>query len=487
MELISQFKTPLDQEETALLTKAYDLARQAHQHQKRFSGEPYFIHPLATAEILIRLNLDPEVIAAGLLHDVIEDAGIAPEKIEKEFGRNIRLLVEGVSKVSKLRLRQYSKNEFVENLRHFFLVVAKDARVVFVKLADRLHNMRTLEYVPKHKRERIARETLEIYAPLADRLGIGEIKGELEDLAFPYVYPKEYQWIKKEAAPYYQTAKDRLEVIQQQLRQRIKQESIDFTLQARTKHLYSLYRKLLLWDKDFSKIYDIIALRVIVNSVENCYAVLGIVHQMWKPLLGRIKDYIAQPKANGYQSLHTTVIGNGGCIFEIQIRTEEMHQVAERGLAAHWNYAEAKRSAKNDRLLKSGVNPAQEKINWVNTLLGWEEGEDPSEFLDAVKNDLLNKRIFVFTPEGDVINLPINATPVDFAYAIHGEIGDCCAGAKIDGKMSPLSAKLENGQLVEIIKGKNKKPNPDWLDFVVTVGAKRKIRQYIRRKRTTSF
>lgn len=483
-QLLNLFPCGLKSWEKDLITRAYNFSREAHGEQKRYSGEPYFVHPVATAEILINLEQGPEVIAAGLLHDVVEDAGVSLDDLEKEFGKGVRLLVEGVSKVGALRLKQEQgsgNKEFIENLRHFFLVVAKDARVVFVKLADRLHNMRTLKYVPEHKQARIAKETMEIYAPLADRLGMGELKGELEDLSFFYLYPKEFAWLELESKKNFRGFKQKLPSIKKALSQVLRQANITFEIQARAKHWYSLYRKVSLNNNDFSRIYDIVALRVVVGTVEDCYGALGVIHHNWKPLLGRIKDYISQPKANGYQSLHTTIFGPFGQIVEVQIRTKEMHQQAEQGLAAHWHYSQIKSSSKASKdTLRNGVNAPREKINWVRTLLGWDrEIGDDDQFLDNLKHDLLNERIFVFTPKGDVVDLPVGATPVDFAYALHSHIGDACSGAKIDGKMIPLSTKLKNGQIVEVVKGKRKKPSRSWLEFVVTVEAKRRIRRLV--------
>jgi len=487
-QLLSLFPCDLKDWEKDLIVKAYQFSQQAHERHKRYSGEPYFVHPVAAAEILISLGQGPEVVVAGLLHDTIEDADVAPDVLEKEFGRGVRRLVEGVSNVSALRLRRSqggsgAEAEFIDNLRHFFLVVARDARVELVKLADRLHNMRTLKYVPEHKQARIARETMEVYAPLADRLGMGQLKGELEDLSFFYLEPEKFAWLELEVNKHFRGFKRKLPEIKRQISRVLKQSSVEYTLQARAKHWYSLYCKLAVCGNDFNRIHDIVALRVIVGSVEDCYTVLGIIHAHWKPLLGTIKDYISQPKTNGYQSLHTTVFGPLGQIVEIQIRTKEMHEKAENGLASHWYYSQAKVSGLVSKTqLEKGLTAPKEKISWVNILLGWQkQAEENQEFFDGLKNDLLNKRIFVFTPEGDVVDLPIGATPVDFAYALHSQLGDLCSEAKIDGKMSPLSSKLQNGQIVEIIKGKRKQPSQGWLDFVITVEAKRKIRASVKR------
>lgn len=481
-DLLAQFKRHLNLEESQLIIHAYEVAAGAHAGQTRYNGEPYLAHPVATAEILIGLDLDPEVVAAGLLHDVPDDTAVTIETIEQEFGSSIARMVKGVGNVGNLRLPRHSQEEFVENLRHFFLVLAADVRVVYIKLADRLHNMRTLQFTPPEVQQRLSHETLEIFAPLANRLGIGGIKGELEDLAFPYVYPEEYAWVKSQSQKYLEGAEKVLPEIENEISELLRKSNIKYSLQLRIKHLYSLYKKLLLWERDFSKIYDLVAVRIIVDSVADCYEVLGLINNRWSPLPGKIKDYIARPKANGYQSLHTTVVGPHGKVFEIQIRTWEMHATAEQGLAAHWNYSEAKMSKDTSAgALSVGITAPAHRLDWVNSLLQFQkEVQDPKDFLEGLEKDILNNRIYVFTPAGDVVDLPVGATPLDFAYSIHTDLGDYCSGAKVNGKMSSLTTKLENGQIVEIAKGKKVAAKKDWLNSVVTIVAKRNIRKYMR-------
>ncbi len=483
-QLLEQVKSYNPKADTALIKRAYHFAKEAHEGQKRFSGEPYFSHPLATARGLAGLKLDAVTIAAGLLHDVPEDTPLTLEDVEKEFGKELAFLVGGITKIGRIKLKGSREEEFLENLRRLFLVMAKDLRVVFIKLCDRLHNMQTLQYVPQHKQKRIARETLEVYAPLADRLGIGEIKGELEDLAFPYVYPEDYRWVKKISAPRREDFDKYVPAAKRALKRALDKEGIEAEIQGRAKHLYSLYRKLLLKDRDIANIYDLVALRVVVEDVEACYAVLGSIHHHWKPLLGLIKDYIAQPKPNGYQSLHTTIFGPEGKIIEIQVRSREMHEASEYGAAAHWQYARRKKLAKSEDHLDANGGIPEEKLAWVRRLVSWQqEIENPEEFKKTLKLDVFAKRIFVFTPKGDVVDLPAGATPIDFAYEIHSEIGDGCVGAKVGGKMVGLDTKLQNGDIVEIVVSKKSRgPKRDWLGIAVTAEAKRKIRQGIKRR-----
>lgn len=459
----------LDQE---LIRRAYDFGEKAHKGQLRKSGEPYFNHCLETAKFLYDWGLDSVTIAAGLLHDTLEDTNITPAELKNEFGEKTFLLVEGISKIGQLKLKNSAspKNKFVENLRKMFLVMSKDVRVVFIKLADRLHNMLTIEYLPEDKQKRIARETLEIFAPLAERLGMGRLKGDLEDLCFAVLYPEEYQETKGLMKGQLQNVEKTLQEIEKTLRKKMEQEKIEvIDMHHRVKRFYSLYCKLRLKDSKIEKIYDLVALRVIVKKKEDCYAALGAVHSFWKPLIGRIKDYIAQPKPNGYQSLHTTVFGPEGYIVEIQIRTRKMHEEAEYGLVAHWHY---KSLPKIDTL-------ANEQIKWVKRLATWQKQVlDDKEFLRDLKTDVFNKRIFVFTPKGDCIDLPLGATPIDFAYQIHTELGDSCNGAEVDGKWVSLNYELQNGQVVKIISSKQQKnPRRDWLEFVKTSKAKSRIKQ----------
>jgi len=458
-----------------LIKRAYNLAEKAHRDQKRLSGEPYLIHCQETAKTLAKMKLDSQTVAAGLLHDIVDDTPITLKQIEKEFGSNIAFLIKGVSKLGKLKYR--GQIRYVENLRRMFLAMAEDIRVVLIKLADRLHNMQTLQALPEEKQIRIARETLEIYAPLANRLGIGEIKGQLEDLAFPYVYPKEFAWLIKTLPEKYQAREEYLKKVKPVLEKELKSAQLEpLEIQTRAKHHFSLYKKLCRYEMNWEKIYDLVAMRIIVKTIPDCYAALGVIHKNWKPLPGRIKDYIAVPKPNGYQSLHTTVFCLEGKITEFQIRTPKMHQEAEYGIAAHWAYTEADKP-------KQGVLVNSPQLAWINQLREWQKEvkASPDEFLESLKIDFFKDRIFVFTPKGDVIDLPEGATPVDFAYQIHTDIGHSCAEAKIDGKLSPLHQPLENGQVVEIVTKKEKKPNPDWLRFVKTTQAKSKIRAFLKK------
>lgn len=478
----------LNKQGEAFLNKAWEFAKNAHKDQKRFSGDPYVTHPLETALILADWKLDLTTVIAGLLHDVVEDAGVTLEEIKSLFGEDVSSLVNGVTRVSKIKLRGSKEEEFVENLRKMFLSMARDLRVVFIKLADRLHNMRTLWALPPDRQKKIATETLEIYAPLAERLGMGEVKGTLEDLAFFYLYPDEYKNLVRVSKPYYSQAEEVIKIMRQKLLCYLAEEKISVILQSRKKHLYSLWTKLKRPEirGDFGKIYDIIALRVIVedDNIPACYSTLGIIYSFYKPVpyLG-ISDFIAQPKPNGYRSIHTKVFGPKGKIVEIQIRTEKMHEEAEHGVAAHWAYGEKKAKGEGDDLLeKRGVFVPKEKMAWVNQLVLWQkEIVDSKEYLNAVKFDALSHRNFVFSPAGDVYDLPVGATPVDFAYAVHTDMGDFIKGAKVNGKMVPLDYKLKSGDVVEIIKSKNRqKPRSDWLDFVVTSLAKKEIRKALK-------
>jgi GTP pyrophosphokinase len=471
-----------------LLDKAWRFAKEAHRGQIRFSGEPYATHPLETALILAEWKLDLATIIAGILHDTIEDAGVRKEDLEAEFGSDIAYLVEGVSKVSSVKLRGSKEIQFVENLRKMFLAMARDLRVVFVKLADRLHNMRTLWALPSDRQKKIAWETLEIYAPLAERLGMGEVKGDLEDLAFFYLYPDEYQKLVKISKPYYKEAELIIRSMKKKILRYLAEEKIKVVVQSRKKHFYSLWMKLKRPEigGDFSKIYDIVALRIIVedNNIPACYTSLGIIHNFYKPVpyLG-ISDFIAQPKPNGYRSIHTKVFGPKGKIVEIQIRTQEMHLQAEYGLAAHWAYSEEKTRGKGDAYLeKKGVKISKEKMLWVRQLADLQkEIVDPKEYFQAIRLDVLGSRNFVFSPAGDVYDLPAGATPVDFAYSVHTHLGKYINGVKVNGKIVPLDYKLKSGDIVEIIKSKNpRKPHRDWLDFVVTNVAKREIKKALR-------
>jgi len=484
-DILDEFKKHHSFDSAKVIERAYQFAEKAHRGQKRKSGEDYIYHCLETAMTLAKLKMDAETIAAGLLHDVLDDTKTSSGQLRKKFGENILNLVKGICKVGKIKY--HGKERMVENLRKLFLAMAKDIRVILIKLSDRLHNMETLDALPEEKQKRIALETLEIYAPIANRLGIREIGGDLEDLAFKYVYPKEYQEVVKRVKDRYIKGKEYLKKITPIVKKNLTRKNVRvIEIHARTKHYYSLYRKLLRYDMDWHKIYDIVALRIIVPDIESCYAALGIIHKKWKPLIGRIKDYIAISKPNGYQSLHTTVFCQGGKITEFQIRTPQMHQESEYGIAAHWYYSEEKglkSYIKRKILHQKPEREFKKELSWVKQLQEWqnEKFSSPEEFIDSLKIDFLKDRIFVFTPKGDIIDLPEGAIPIDFAYEIHTDVGNQCAGAKVDEKLVPLSRPLQNGEVVEIITQKNKKPNRDWLQIVKTNAAKSKIKAWFKK------
>jgi GTP pyrophosphokinase len=462
----------------SIISKAYKFAEKVHSGQKRKSGEPYFNHVLATADILYSWNMDDETISAGLLHDVIEDTNTKIEDIKKEFGEETAFLVDGVSKLGKFKYR--GAKEKAENMRKLILAISEDLRVVFIKLADRLHNMRTLNYLPKEKQKRIALETDEIYAPIAYRLGMHNLAGELQDLAFPYLYPEEYKWILNNVSDKYEERMKYLKKTAPVLKEFLLKNNVKIiNFDFRAKRWSSLYKKLLVYDMDIEKIYDLVALRVIVPTVQDCYTTLGLIHEFWPPLSGRIKDYIAVPKPNGYRSLHTTVLGPQDKKIEIQIRTPEMHYENEFGIASHWLY-------KMQKYQKENINTFVKELEWVKQLRSWQEEMpktvSPSEFLKSLKIDFFKDRIYVITPKGDVIDLPKDATPVDFAYHIHSEIGDACVGAKVNDKLVPLDYKLKSGDVVEILTQKNKKPSEDWLNFVKTSLARERIKSALKQK-----
>ena len=456
--------------ELEIIKKAYVFAEKAHAGQKRMSGEPYFMHVFETAKILASLGMDTQTIAAGLLHDVLEDTETPESEIKKEFGDDILFLIKGVTKLGTLKYRGHQRH--VESLRKFFVAMANDLRVVIIKFADRLHNLRTLEFVREDKRERIAVESIEVYAPLANRLGMGKLKGELEDAAFPYAYPEEYRHIENLIKEKEELYKKYLTEVSDALKKELRKNKIKVDeISYRIKHKYSLYKKLLRYDMDIDKIYDVVALRVVVDTVEDCYRVLGLVHSMWNPLPGRIKDYIAVPKPNGYRSLHTTIFTGLGGIAEIQIRTKEMHAEAAYGIAAHFAYKEhGEKKLRDDK----------DKFKWIEELKELHYSPDePKKFIDHLKTDFFNDRIFVFTPKGDVIDLPDGSCPLDFAYSIHSDIGDHTQGAKINAKMAQIFAKLKNGDIVEIITKKDSKPSSKWMEYVKTTVAKKHIRLYL--------
>lgn len=454
--------------------RAYEFAKEAHKDQKRATGEPYIIHPLATAMNLAEMGLPAPIIIAGLLHDVPEDTPRTLEDIQAAFGEDVANMVSGITKLGKIKYRGMER--YIENLRKMFLAMAADVRVVFIKFADRLHNLETLDSIPPKKQYRIALESLEIYAPIANRLGMGEMKGRLEDASFKYVLPKEYEWVKGIAATGRAEKEAYLKRIMNKTQGILVQAGLkDIEVQGRNKHLYSLYRKLLKNERNIARIYDLIAVRVVVDSLADCYAALGIIHAEWTPLKGRIKDYIAQPKPNGYRSLHTTVFCEDGEIVEFQIRTREMHAMNEYGIAAHWSYDESGK-------IKVGAGTKERPPEWVRELAEIQrEMEDRKTYiksLEDLKIDVFKDRIFVFTPQGDVIDLPEDSTCVDFAYAIHTEIGNTTVGAKVNEEVATLDRVLKNGDMVEILVDKSRKgPNPDWERFVKTRNAKSKIRQ----------
>lgn len=456
-----------------IVKKAYYFAETSHEGQYRVSGDKYFIHPYNVALILIELNMDTTTIAAGLLHDVVEDTKVTFEDIEREFGIEIKNLVDGVTKLRKLKFSSKQERQ-AENLRKMIIAMSKDIRVIIIKLADRLHNMRTLNYMSEAKKKEKALETLEIYAPIAHRLGISKIKWELEDLALRYLDPKGYYDLVEKVSMKRREREKYINTVIELLSKKLEEMGIKSEINGRPKHFYSIYRKMVYQNKTFEQIYDLTAVRVIVDSVKDCYGVLGIVHTMWKPIPGRFKDYIAMPKPNMYQSLHTTVIGPQGEPLEIQIRTWDMHRTAEYGIAAHWKYKEG--ISKSDDFDK--------KLSWLRQLLDWQkELKDPKEFMESLKIDLFTNEVFVFTPKGDVINLPAGSTPIDFAYRVHTAVGNNCIGAKVDGRIVPLDYKLKNGNIVEILTSANSNgPSRDWLKIVKSSHAKSKIRQWFKKE-----
>lgn len=469
-EIIELIEGGATEEEAKLIEKAYHFAQKAHEGQKRMSGEPYFIHVVETAKILAKLGMDATTIAAGLMHDVLEDTEVSEDEMKKEFGEEIVFLVNGVTKLGTVKYRGHERH--VESMRKFFVAMSNDIRVVIIKLADRLHNLRTLEYVKPEKQARIALESIEVHAPLADRLGMSKLKGEIEDAAFPYAFPKECKKTEEIIAEKKDLYAKYLNEIKTELEKALEKNEIKVDeISSRLKHKYSLYKKLLRYDMDIAKIYDVVALRIVVDSIEDCYRVLGLVHSLWKPLVGRIKDYIALPKPNGYKSLHTTVITNSGAIAEIQIRTKEMHAEAAYGIAAHFAYKENGNSKGKDD---------SSKFKWIEELKELNYTPDkPKQFLEHLKMDFFSHRIFIFTPSGDVVDLPEDSSPIDFAYAIHSYLGDHVSSAKINGKMAQIFSKLKNGDIVEIIDKKDAHPSSKWLEHTKTTLAKRHIRIYL--------
>lgn len=456
-----------------LIIKAYNFAEAAHESQVRNSGEKYFVHPFQVALLLADLNMDTATIIAGLLHDVIEDTNISYDKVREEFGEEIADLVDGVTKLKKLQYKTKQENQ-AENLRKMVIAMAKDIRVIIVKLADRLHNMRTLEYMTDEKKKEKAIETLEIYAPIAHRLGISKIKWELEDLSLRYLDPENYYSLVEKVSKKRLEREAFIKKIIDELYEKLGEMSIKCEISGRPKNFYSIYKKMMYQGKAFEQIYDLTAVRILVDNIKDCYGALGIVHTLWKPLPGRFKDYVAMPKPNMYQSLHTTVIGNKGEIFEVQIRTYEMHRTAEYGIAAHWKYKEGYAKGNN----------FDDKLTWLRQLLEWQTDlNDPKEFMETLKIDFFTDEVFVFTPKGDVINLPDGSTPIDFAYRVHTDVGNKCVGAKVDNRIVPLNYKLKNGNIVEVITSANSSgPSRDWLKLVKSNQAKTKIKQWFKLK-----
>lgn len=470
-----------NKEEINLIEKAFNFSQKAHQNQKRKSGEPYFNHCFQTALKLAQWQLDATTIAAGLLHDTAEDTDIPLELIKNEFGEEIAFLIDGVTKIGHLKYRDKNDQQ-AENIRKMILSISHDLRVIFIKLADRLHNMKTLSAVPPQKQKRIALETAEIYAPIAYRLGMANLSGELEDLSFFYLYPSEYEWLEKNIKDKYEKREKYLEKVKLVTVEALKENNIEpIKIDFRTKRYSSLYKKLLRCDMNLGQIYDLVALRIIVKTIEECYATLGIVHQLWPPLPGRIKDYIAMPKPNGYQSLHTTVFCLDNKPTEFQIRTLKMHEESENGIAAHWAYEQAK--SNKTYIDRKTIFAEKKELIWIEQLRNWQKDfSDPKEFLQSLKIDFLKDRIFAVTPKGEVIDLPFGATPVDFAYQIHTEIGNSCVGAKINNKIVPLDYQIQDGDLVEILTQKSKKPSESWINFVKTSIAKKRIKLIIKEK-----
>lgn len=456
------------------IVRAYYFAKTAHKGQLRHSGEEYFIHPVAVASILVDLGLDCDTIIAALLHDVVEDTGVTEEEIENEFGHSVVMLVDGVTKLSKLNFKSREEAQ-AENLRRMFLAMSNDIRVIIIKLADRLHNMRTLSYRKEEDRIRVATETLEIYAPIAARLGIASVKGELEDLCLRYLHPEDYYMIAEKVASTKVERQKLVESITADLKKMLEELGIKGDINGRPKHFYSIWRKMKK-GKSFEEIYDLTAVRIIVDTVKDCYAVLGAIHTMWRPLPGRFKDYISVPKTNMYQSLHTTVLSSYGSPFEIQIRTHEMHRIAEYGIAAHWKYKQG--------VADGNASIDDNKLAWIRSVMELQNDvSDSREYLDMLKLDLYVDQVFVFTPKGEVVNLPAGATGIDFAYAIHSQVGNKCVGIKINSKMVPVDTVLTNGDVVEVITSASAKgPSRDWLKFVKTPSAKSKIKSFFKKE-----
>ena len=467
-DLLKQVQEARPGDDLEIIKKAYEFSEQHHAGQNRASGEPYLVHPLAVALVLAEMKLDPQSIAAGLLHDSVEDTSVTIEDVRREFGPQVARIVEGVTKISKIEFASKEEQQ-AENVRKMLLAMVDDIRVIMIKLADRLHNMRTLEHLPRDRQEKIARETLEIYAPIAHRLGMGKIRGELEDLAFRYLEPEAHKQVNDAVEARTRAGDKFLHEVLSVIREKLKENQIEARVESRVKRLYSVYKKLLKQRIPVEQVYDLLAIRIITLSIKDCYAVLGAIHQLWPPVPGRIKDFIAMPRQNLYQSLHTTVITESGMPVEVQIRTEEMHKMAEEGIAAHWKYKDGAPTAKDE-----------ERLAWLRQVVEWQrELSDPSEFLSTLKIDLYPEEAYCFTPKGKVVILPREATPVDFAYSVHTEVGHTCVGARVNGRMVPLRHKLRSGDIVEILTQAGHVPSRDWLSFAKSTRARQKIRHWL--------
>jgi len=487
-DVLKNLKVKRTPEREALIRSAYEFAKIAHEGQKRKSGEDYIQHALHTALNIAKMGMGSKTISAGLLHDVPEDTTATLADIEKKFGQEIAFMVDGVTKLGKIKLRGTKEEMYLENLRKMFLAMASDIRVVIIKLADRLHNMETLSFLPEDKQKRIALETMEVFAPIANRLGIGEIKGNLEDLAFKYLDRENYDYVRKVQEEAYSQRKKYLDKAVVELKKELLREGVKvIDIFGRSKHPYRLFQKLKKHDMDINKIYDLVGIRIIVQDISDCYETLGVVHKKYRPLVGRIKDYISLPKPNGYQSIHTSIFGPEGKILEVQIRTKQMDDEAEFGIAAHWVYSEQqKKGLKNLFFGNNNKLPKvpEEELSWVRQLREWQNelGKDNTEFMEGLKIEFFKNHIFAFTPMGDVIDLPEDATPIDFAYKVHSEIGNRATGAKVDGKMVTLDHKIRNGQVIEILTSKeHKNPSRDWLRFVRTSLAKSQIKKALKK------
>lgn len=472
VEFMEYIHTYLTDDECNQVLKAFELADKAHEGQLRASGEPYIMHPLAVADILAHLQIDHITLMAALMHDVVEDTSYSKEDLEEMFGSEVAFLVDGVTKLNQFQY-ETKEDRQMENYRKMILAMAKDVRVVVIKLGDRLHNMRTLKHMRSDKQKRIAKETLEIFAPLAHRLGIFNVKWELEDLSFRYLEPEKYYDLVDQMKQKRQAREDIVNDTMSQLTKALGEAHIKADIKGRPKHFYSIYKKMKKDNRDLSQIYDLLAVRVIVDTIPDCYAVLGIAHSLWKPLPYRFKDYISMPKSNMYQSLHTTVIGTMGQPVEIQIRTWEMHRVSEYGVAAHWRYKEGN---------KNGDKDFDQKVAWLRQVLEWQDTSNPTELVNALKLDVFSGEVFVFTPKGDVVKLPIGSVPLDFAYRVHTDVGHRCVGAKVNGKIVPLDYTLQNGDIVDIITSKTGRPSLDWLNIVGSSESKSKIRNWFKRE-----